>query len=226
MRKAKSVKNRVSADEVVSLEEKVSRVETLKKAGSTWRARDLLNLFGVFMRDEHRKKLKPVHIGPRKDHGQHVVKLEEKYIRAFLRVVQEETYKDYEPQLLMVYVNLKMDPFAVERCSEFEIKLDASLDKTGFTGAGPEDAQEAQDALDGLIPITTCALALGVHRATLHRWIEAGLKDEVINGMFRAVEFKGNRGYVNFMAALAWKEEHHQPKKRTRLGTRKSKKVA
>lgn len=187
-----------------------SKVSGLRDRSSrTWWAVDLLKLTALYVNEEYKHKEKGKPWRPR-DYptGNTANAPTEKYVLAALRVASHEKFKEYKVDFLAVYVGKDAHPMTVERMTEFEMMLDASLDKEPFTierSVGRYDV--AEDALDALIPISECARALPVHRSTLHRWLDEGLRAEMV-GVYPAVQKKGAYYFINYLAALKWKHEH------------------
>ncbi len=216
----RSFEKRVATQEIQASKTVESAVSQVLKAktSSRWSAKDVLQLYGEFVKGD-RFKDKP--LSEPKGRGYSKTKYmsietDGKYARAFARVASEPTYDMYMFQLLEVYCSdVNPNPFSIERCSEFEIKLEISLEKRPFVDYLSVD--QAKDAYDALVPISACGRMLGVTGRTIHRWIDKGLSGVMHRGVYKAVVKKGSQYYVNFLAARDWMDSHHNPNKQTRL---------
>lgn len=190
-----------------TLEERVAPVTTVL----AWKAVDLLRLFGAFLREDKRRKERTPHYMPvwlpedgiKTQRMYRDYNMDEKYVRAFLRVATHPRFQDYETHIRMVYEDQIADSMMMERVSEFEIALNNSLLKEPFNPGRREDG--AKDAYNALIPVSTCSKAVGVTVRTMHRWIDAGLGSILREGEL-AVKKQGSYYWVNYFAALQWKE--------------------
>lgn len=178
-----------------------------------WTAKMVLGLYGEYLREDRKKKVRSRTFEPREYPQNMTPTIDERPIRAFLRVATEPSYRAFELFLIQVYVNQDAHELTIQRVQEFEQTLERSLEKRPFV-ANPTTVVEATDRQDALIPITSCAKALGIHRSTLHRMINAGLNGVRHRGAYEAVVKKGQHYFVNFLAARDWMDQHHQPGKR------------
>lgn len=187
-----------------SVENAVSKVQEDRKNRAWW-AKDLLKLTASFITEHHKRheRERPWQMKEFPSRPTNVLN-EEKYVRAAIYVAGHEKFKAYEATFYEVYVDGTKDTMAMERMSEFELALDAQLDKVPFVAERQLGrSKEATDAVDALIPITTCAKFLGIGRSTLHRWLNAGL-------MAKGVRKFGNDYFINYLVALDWKVKHYK----------------
>ncbi len=193
----------------------------IDKERQVYRAGQLLRLYGEYLRELPVKRIKFKPHLP-KGYERPAARRSGLHIRSFARVAMEPNYQAYEPQLLAIYFELTGDPMAQERCSEFELSLDASLEKKPFV-PDIQSVEEAKDFLDALVPVRTCAAALGVNVKTIHRWIEAGMSAQLHSG-YPAVVKKGAYYWVNIHAASMWKSVRGRKFKKGVDGSRQWKK--
>lgn len=200
-----------------SVENAVSKVQEDRKNRAWW-AKDLLRLTASFITEAHlrREFEKSWKLRAFPTRGK-VVLSTEKYARAAMYVGGHPKFRQYEGTFYEVYVNGTTDTMAMERMSEFEIALDAMLDRVPFYPERQEGKSNdvATDGLNGLVPMTTCARFLGIGRTTLFRWVNEGLIGELVPGIpsTKAVQKIGSQYFVNYLAALKWKEEHYRASK-------------
>jgi len=94
--------------------------------------------------------------------------------QAWLRVVTEPRYAEFEPDVKRFYTGEGVRTRAV---TEFEAILTISLVLTPFKRTELADSEPTQ--LKGaLIPASAAAIFAGVAVKTIHRWIEKGLKHQ------------------------------------------------
>jgi hypothetical protein len=123
--------------------------------------------------------------------------------QAWLRVVTEPTFLDYERDLNACLVKCDGDVWQAERIAEFEMALSESLEHQPFVHRGVEDTGTAPDSRDALVPLSAAAMACGVVPETLRLWTNKGLK----------CEKRGSYYWVNVLEALAWKDAHFMPQR-------------
>lgn len=190
-----------------SVEERVSGVENLRLKDflpEVYTARQVLELFGVCVRDDRGKKIRSRMRQLRREFGKPDVGLSEGFVaelKALLRVAMHPDYGKYEPEIMSTYVTRDASPMAIERCTEFELALAESLEREPFN-PGLKN-QEAKDLLDALVPVSIAAIVCGVNVTTIRRWIDAGLAGVWRKGGL-AVQKQGAYYFVNAQAAFEW----------------------
>lgn len=205
-----------------TVESAVSQVLKERQSRTIW-GKDLLKMTASYVTDAHRMRERQKSWKAKGyPTGTKIAATEEKYVRAAVYVAKHERFKEYLAVFYEVYVGwtdaagkpVPPNPYSVERMSEFETMLDTTLDKVPFVAERRDDVdvKEADDCLNALIPVTLCAKLLGIGRRTLHRWLDDGLRAELV-GDKSAVQKKGAYYFVNYLAALKWKSSHYQPGK-------------